>query len=121
MADMTQGAGTGAGLTVQLELLDAEARALREAATAVGAGSRQLGPLLQAAEALDGWRSGAALQQCTAAWSACLTALGGDLADRSDRLRTTAGNYRAAEARAAEGFSRLLPSLPTGPGAGPGP
>jgi len=111
------GTGIGSGLAVQLELLDAEACALREAAVAVTAGAVQVDEVLRAAHTLDGWRSGEALAQCAAAWGARLAALATDLDDRAERLRDTAGNYRAAEARAAEGF-RLL--LPAGQVAGPG-
>jgi uncharacterized protein YukE len=100
------GFADGSGVLVRPAALDTEAGVLQAAASAVGSGARRARQSLTAAAAgLRGWRTGAALDDCAAAWTQCLAVLAAALDREADDLRATARNYRVADAEAARRFS----------------
>jgi hypothetical protein len=102
----------GGGLVVRPEVLEAEARALNSAALRVESAVRGwFGEVVAAGGALAGWRAGAALEECAAAWAVRLAALVAGLDGHGERLRVTARNYRETDAavRASLSMRAVLP------------
>ncbi|MFC1402371.1 MULTISPECIES: WXG100 family type VII secretion target [Streptacidiphilus] len=102
----------GGGLAVRPEVLDAEASALNSAALQVESAVRRgLGEIAAAGGALAGWRAGAALEECAAAWAVRLAAVVAALDGHAGRLRVSARNYREADAavRASMAIQPVLP------------
>lgn len=91
------------------ELLQANGRALRCVGQAL---PNELPALYRpsdaASAALGGWRTAAALDRCTAAWTERLKALAAELDDKGGRLVSTAAGYRDANAAVTQGMTELL-------------
>ena len=100
----------GPGVLVRPEALDAEAGVFGAAAVAVeSAAGRARTALAAGAAGLPGWRIGAALDDCAAAWAQCLSTLAAALDGDADNLRATAENYRTVDAGVARRLSdRIL-------------
>ncbi|MDH6109817.1 hypothetical protein P3T36_005382 [Kitasatospora sp. MAP12-15] len=94
-------------LAVHPERLAAEGRALQGVGRAVAAELAAVhGPSDAAAAGLCGWRSAAALDRLTGAWSRRLSALAVELDDAGGRLVATAGSYRETDGALARSLGR---------------
>jgi uncharacterized protein YukE len=87
---------TSGGLAVDPEALDAEAGALAAAATEAARLARQTSTTRPGG--LSGWHTTAALAAWVVVWGERIAALAAELDDHAERLRSTARNYRDAEA-----------------------
>ncbi|MFJ6378778.1 hypothetical protein ACIQI7_02045 [Kitasatospora sp. NPDC092039] len=95
--------------------LDAAAKAAKETGEAMPNELKAIHePSDKAVSALSGWRVGASLQNCTAAWEECLKSLATEVDQVSLKLSQTAAGYRNADSNGAAGLS------PSGAGASQG-
>ncbi|WP_035803287.1 hypothetical protein [Kitasatospora mediocidica] len=95
--------------SVEPELLTAGGRALQSVGQALPDELPTLHrPSDAASTALSGWRTAAALDRCTGAWTERLKALAVDLDDKGARLVTTAAGYHDTNASVAQGMTELL-------------
>ncbi|MEV7941639.1 type VII secretion target [Kitasatospora sp. NPDC088264] len=92
--------------------LDAAAKVAKDTGEAMPGELKHIHePSDTAVAALSGWRTGASLHACTAAWEECLNKLASEVDGVSLKLGQTAGNYRGTDTGNA---GALKP-----PGAGP--
>lgn len=82
--------------------LDAAAKAAKETAEAMPNELKTIhDPSDKAAAALSGWRVGASLHNCAAAWEECLKNLATEVDQVSLKLTQTAAGYRTADSNSA--------------------
>ncbi|MFJ9606131.1 WXG100 family type VII secretion target [Kitasatospora sp. NPDC101176] len=90
--------------------LDAAAKVAKDTGEAMPTELKHIHqPSDTAAAALAGWRTGASLHNCTAAWEECLNALASEVDGVAVKLTQTAGNYRGTDTSNAGGLK--LPGL----------